>query len=209
MKTGIVLCRSAVLLAIALVLSCARAPEVQPEPAAMPSLPPVPPGFVMKSFQVSMHEEMRKSYGQADEIMTGVFAGTYEDEHKGLVYYFGDFSLFDKQTVSWGPAMDVIVEVRPDTFKPEIIRRQEFIKLIALDRVGICWDFYDGRRSVFLVEGQKNLVFLKVGLAEATNDSLRNLLDAYPVTRECRAVDVFNLMIRRLAEEAKGRSMST
>jgi len=66
----------------------------------------------MKPFQVSMHDEMRKSYDQANEIMIGVFAGTYEDKPHGSVYYFEDFSLFNKETFSWGPAMKVIVEVR-------------------------------------------------------------------------------------------------
>ncbi len=157
----------------------------------------------MKPFQVLMHDEMRKSYDQADEIMIGVFAGTYEDDHHGSVYYFEDFNLFKKETFSWGPAMKVIVEVRSEKFKPEIIRQGEFRNLIALDRVGICWDDYEGRRSVFLVEGQANLVFLKTGLDLAQNKSYRILLDAYPATKECRAVDVFHLMIRRLAEGEK------
>jgi hypothetical protein len=94
--------------------------------------------------------------------------------------------------------MDVIVEVRHGEFKPEIIRRAELKRLVPLDRVGICWDIYEGNRTVFLVEGQKNLVFLKVGLDEANSESCRNLLDAYPTTSECRPVDVFHLMIRRL-----------
>jgi hypothetical protein len=205
MKAPIVLCRGVLLLATALALSCARAPETQTELAAEPALPALPSGFVMSPFQVSMHEEMRESYEQADEIMIGIFAGTYKDKPKRLVYYFGDFSLFDKETFSWGPTMDVIVEVRRGKFEPEIIRQQEFKRLIALDRVGICWDFYEGRRSVFLVEGQKNLVFLTVGLDEGTNESNRYLIDAYPVTRECRAVDVFNLMIRHLVEGERDR----
>jgi len=154
----------------------------------------------MQPFQLSMHEEMRKSYEQADEIMNGVLTGIHEDDDKNIVYYFGDFSLFNKETFSWGQPMDVIVEVRPGEFKPEIIRRQELKRLIPLDRVGICWDFNEGNRSVFLIEGQKNLVFLKVGLNEVTCESYRNLLDAYPVTTECRAIDVFNLMIRHLVK---------
>jgi hypothetical protein len=43
--------------------------------------------------------------------------------------------------------MDVIVEVRPGEFKPEIIRRQDLKRLVPLDTVGICWDFYDGNRG--------------------------------------------------------------
>lgn len=197
-RTRIVFCGSLLLLAAALTVSCARAPEIKPEPAAGPALPAVPPGFVMKSFQVLMSEEMRKSYEQSDEIMTGIFAGSFVDEQNHLVYYFGDFSLFDKETLSWSPPLDVIVEAQPGPFKPEIIGQQEFKKLIALDRVGICWDFYEEKRTVYLVEGQKNLLFLKLGLDEANNTSFRRLVDAYPVTRDCRAVDVFNLMIRHL-----------
>lgn len=203
MKTGIALCRSVLLLAVALALSCGRAPRVQPGPAAEPTLPAVSPGFLMKPFQVSMSEEMRKSYGQADEIMIGIFAGIYEDEQRRLLYYFRDFNLFRKETFSWGPAMNVIVQIQPGRFKPEIIGEREFKRLIALDRVGICWDFYEGNRSVYLVEGQKNLVFLEVGLDDVNSESYRKFIDAYPVTRECRAVDVFNLTIRRLVEGEK------
>jgi hypothetical protein len=203
MKTRIAVCSSIILQAAVLTVSCARAPEVQPQPAARPTLPAVPFGFVMKPFQVSMGEEMQKSYEQADEIMAGIFAGTYEDEQHRLVYYFRDFSLFNKETLSWGPTVEVIVQIQPGRFKPEIIGEREFKRLIALDRVGICWDFYGRNRSVYLVEGQKNLVFLEVGLDEVKSESYRNLIDAYPVTGECRAVDVFNLMIRRLVEAEK------
>jgi len=199
-KTGIVIRGIVLLAAIVLILSCARAPEVEPEPAPRPTPPAVPPGFAMKPFQVSMHEEMRKSYERADEIMTGVLTAIREDDAKNILYYFENFSLFNKETLSWGKPMDVILEVRPGDLTPEIIRRQELKRLVPLDRVGICWDFYEGSRSVYLVEGQKNLIFLKVSLNEATSESFRNLLDAYPATAECRAVDVFNLMIRRLAE---------
>jgi hypothetical protein len=202
-RTGQFICGSALLAAIALIWSCAPAPEIEPEPAPAPTPPAAPPGFIMKPFQVSMHEEMRRSYRQADEIMTGVLTGIYEDDPKNIVFYFADFSLFSKGTLSWGQPMDVIVEVRPGEFKPEIIRRQELKKLVPLDRVGICWDFYEGRRSVYLVEGQRNMIFLKISLNEATSESYRNLLDAYPVTAECRAVDVFNMMIRHLVEGLK------
>ena len=153
-----------------------------------------------------MREEMRKSYERADEIMTGVLTAIRDEDPENIIYYFENFSLFNKETFSWGKPMDVIVEVRPGEFRPEIIRRQELKKLVPLDRVGICWDFYEGSRSVFLVEGQKNLVFLRVGLNEATSESYRTLLDAYPATTECRAVDVFNLMIRHLVEGSEARS---
>jgi hypothetical protein len=74
--------------------------------------------------------------------------------------------------------------------------------LIDLDKTGICWDSYQGDRNVFLVEGKMNLIFLEVGFDEAAGDSYRILLDAYPATDECRAQDVFNLMIQDLVLEA-------
>jgi len=160
----------------------------------------VPPGFTLKPFQMAMSEEMRRSYGRSNEILVGVLAGVRNDEQMGTLYYFDDFSLFDKEAFSWRPTPSVIVEVRPSSVRPEIIRRGEFNKLVPLDRVGICWDYFEGKRSVYLVEGQKNLVFLKVELEETTNNARRNLLDAYPVTRECQAIDVFHLMIRRFVE---------
>jgi len=185
-------------LAAALMTGCAPGPEIQHEPEPEPVEAPPPSGFVMKPFHRSMKEEMRKSYHRADEIIAGVFSGTYQDNKKGLIYYFSDFSRFDKQTLSWGPSQNVIMQVQQDEFKPEIIRRNEFKTLIDLDKTGICWDFYQGNRNVFLVEGRKNLIFLETGFDEATNDSYRNLLDAYPITDECRATDVFNLMIQDL-----------
>ncbi len=187
-------------LAAALMTSCAPRPEVLPEPEPEPvKPPPLPSGFVMKPFHRSMKEEMRKSYDRANEIITGVFSGTHQDKKGGLIYYFSDFSRFDKETLSWGPSQNVIMQVLPDKLKPEIIRRNEFKTLIDLDKTGICWDFYQGNRNVFLVEGKMNLIFLEMGLDEATGNSYRNLLDAYPVTDECRARDVFNLMIQDLA----------
>jgi hypothetical protein len=189
-------------LAAALLTSCAPRPKVLPEPEIEPEKPPPPPsGFVMKSFHRSMKEEMQKLYHRTDEIIAGVFVGTHQDKKNGLIYYFSDFSRFDKETLSWGSSQNVIMQVRPDEFKPEIIRRNEFKTLIDLDKTGICWDFYQGNRNVFLVEGRKNLIFLETGFDEATNDSYRNLLDAYPITDECRARDVFNLMIQDLASK--------
>jgi hypothetical protein len=182
-------------LAAALMTSCAPRPEVLPEPEPVKP-PPSPSGFVMKPFQRSMKEEMQKSYDRANEIVVGVLTDIHQDKKGGLIYYFSDFSRFDKETLSWGPSQNVIMQVRPDKFKPEIIRRNEFKILIDLDKTGICWDFYQGNRNVFLVEGKMNLIFLELGYDEATGNSYRNLLDAYPVTNECRARDVFNLMIQ-------------
>jgi len=177
---------------------CAPGPKVQPEPVEVS--PPFS-GFVMKSFHRSMKEEMRKSYDRADEIVIGVFTGTHKDKKNGIIYYFSDFSVFDKETLSWGPTQNVIMQVQQDEFKPEIIRRNEFKRLIDLDKTGICWDYYEGSRSVFLVEGKMNLIFLETGFDEASSTSYRHLLDAYLVTDECKARDVFDLMIQELIAE--------
>ncbi|MGD8536954.1 MAG: hypothetical protein PVF66_13995 [Candidatus Aminicenantes bacterium] len=172
---------------------CAPGPKVQPEPA---EVSPPPSGFVMKSFHRSMKEEMRRSYDRANEIVIGVFTGTHKDKKNSFIYYFSDFSMFDKETLSWGSTQNVIMQVQQDEFKPEIIRRNEFKRLIELDKTGICWDYYEGSRSVFLVEGKMNLIFLETGFDEASSTPYRHLLDAYPVTDECRARDVFDLMIQ-------------
>ncbi len=184
-----------------LMAGCAPGPKVQPEPEPEPAeAPPTPSGFIMKSFHRSMKEEMRKSYDRANEIVIGVFTGTHKDKNGDLLFYFSDFSVFDKETLSWGPPQNVIMQVRQNELKPEIIWRNEFKKLIDLDKTGICWDFYEGSRSVFLVQGKMNLIFLEMGFDEAISTSYRHLLDAYPVTDECRAKDVFNLMIKDLVE---------
>lgn len=187
-------------LAAMLATSCAPGPRIQPEPEPETELapPPIPSGFIMKPFHRSMSEEMRKSYDRADEIITGVFTGIHHNKEDGLTYYFSDFSRFDKETLSWGSSQNVFIQVRPDKVNPEIIRRNEFKRLIDLDRVGICWDYYQGKRSIYLVEGKKNLIFLEFAFDEASSTSFRNLLDAYPGTNQCRARDVFNLMIRDL-----------
>jgi len=184
-----------------LAASCAPGPKVEPKPEAEkePAPPPSPSGFVMKPFHRALKEEMQNSYDQADEIVIGVFTGIHRDDEDGLIYYFGDFSRFDKETMSWGPSQNVIMQVQPDKVKPEIIKRNEFKRLIDLDRTGICWDYYKGSRSIYMVEGKRNLIFIEFGLSEAGSTSYRNLLDAYPVTDQCRAQDVFNLMIRDLA----------
>lgn len=179
---------------------CALGPKVQPEAEPM-EVTPTPPGFVMKSFHQSMKEEMRRSYDRANEIVIAVFTGTHKDKKNGTIYYFSDFIMFDKETLSWGPTQNVVMQVQQDKFKPEIIRRNEFKRLIDLDKTGICWDYYEGSRSVFLVEGKMNLIFLEMGFDEANSTPYRHLLDAYPVTDECRARDVFDLMIQGLIAE--------
>jgi len=177
---------------------CAPGPKVQPEPA---EVSPSPPGFVMKSFHRSMKEEMRRSYNRANEIVIAVFTGTHKDKKNGTIYYFSDFIMFDKETLSWGSTQNVVMQVQKDKFKPEIIRRNEFKRLIDLDKTGICWDYYEGSRNVFLVEGKMNLIFLETGFDEASSTPYRHLLDAYPMTDECRSRDVFDLMIQELIAE--------
>jgi hypothetical protein len=205
-KIGLYVCLAA--LALVWMKGCAPSPEVVPEPKPEPvKAPPKPSGFVMKSFHRSMKEEMQKSYDRANEIIIGVFTGVHKDKKGGLVYYFSDFSRFDKETLSWGSPQNVIMKVQPDELQPEIIRRNEFKKLIDLDKTGICWDSYQGDRDVFLVEGKMNLIFLEVGFDEATSDSYRILVDAYPSTDECRAKDVFNLMIQDLVSKAASGSL--
>jgi hypothetical protein len=186
-------------LALVSMIGCAQSPEVVPAPEPEPvKAPPASSGFVMKSFHRSMKEEMKKSYDRANEIIAGVFTGIHKEKNGGLVYYFSDFRRFDKQSLSWGSLQNVIMKVQSEEFEPEIIRRNEFEKLIDLDKTGICWDSYQGDRNVFLVEGQINLIFLEVGFDEASGDSYRILLDTYPGTDECQAKNVFNLMIQDL-----------
>jgi hypothetical protein len=161
-------------------------------------LPPPPPaGFVLKPFQRSMSEAMRASYERAGEIAVGVFEGIRRSE-SGTVYYFQDVSLFNKETLAWEPPLDLMMEVRRGRFEPEIIRRDEFKRLLDLDKVGICWDADGAGHTVFLVEGRKNFLFLEPGYDSAAGRSYRDLLDAYPETRECRAADVFLMMLRDL-----------
>jgi hypothetical protein len=174
---------------------CAPGLKVKPELVEVPS---PSSGFVMKSFHQSMKGEMRRSYDRADEIVIGVFTGIHKDKKNGIIYYFSDFSMFDKKTLSWDSPQNVIVQVRQDELKPEIIQRNEFKRLVDLDKSGICWDYYEGSRSVFLVEGKMNLIFLEMGFDETSSTSYWRLLDAYPVTDECRARDVFDLMIQDL-----------
>jgi hypothetical protein len=177
---------------------CAAAPEVQPEPEMKPTPPPVSPDFTLKKHHRAMRTEMRRSYDEADEIIVGIHTGSHEDETDGLTYYFDEFSTFDKATLSWGAEMQVIMEVLPGAMKPEIITRRQFDRLSDLDRVGICWDSYEQTRYVYLVEGQRMLVFLKVSFDEANTRSVRTLIDAYPVTDECNGKTVFDSMIRDL-----------
>ena len=184
-------------LVILFLAGCTTAPEVVPEPE--PKIEPSEPApFTMKPFQLEMTAEMRQSYDQADEIIIGVYAGSHEDESLGLVHYIEDFKSFDKTKREWGEVMKVIVQLQAENPKPEIIKRKEFPRLSDLDKFGICWDSYEGVRYVYLVEGQKMLIFLQTGFDEMRNISYRNLIDVYPDTPICRAKDVFDAMVRNL-----------
>lgn len=143
-----------------------------------------------------MSAEMQISFERADEIILGIYTGSHNDEQIGLIHYFDDFRSFDKTSMSWGQEMKVIVQVQANELNPEIIKRNEFKQLSNLDKVGICWDSYEQTRYMYLVEGQKMLIFLQTGFDEASNRSYRNLIDAYPVTPVCRADEVFNLIIK-------------
>jgi hypothetical protein len=181
-----------------LMVSCASKPEVQPEPEVKPTPPSPPPKFEMKDFHRQMGEEMLKSYEKADEILLCTYTGGHMDELYGLTYYFDDFISFDKTTLSWGPRMQVIVQVLPHELKPELITRQEFKSLSELDKVGICWDDYDQERYYYLIEGEKMLIFLQQDFDEENTRSFRNLIDTYPATKNCNSKAVFDLMVRHL-----------
>jgi hypothetical protein len=194
----------AVFFAVAVLASCVAAPDVRPEPEGE-SAAPAPEPFPMKPFHKEMMEEMRQSYERADEILFGIYAGSHEDERLGRIHYFDNYSTFDKSALSWGPVMKVIVQVQAQEINPEIIEREEFLHLSDLDRVGICWDLYERIRYVYLVEGEKMLIFLQTGFDEVNTRSYRNLIDAYPSTQICLAKDVFDLMIRDIRSEKAGR----
>jgi hypothetical protein len=195
----VILSTSVFFFAIFIISGCAPSPDIQPEPEIKPSTP-APPSFSMKPYHEDMLAEMRVSFIRADEIILGVYSGSYDDEQIGLVHYFENFKSFDKTTMSWGPVMKVIVQVQAQELNPEIIKRNEFPQLSDLDKVGICWDFVGQVRYVYLVEGQKMLIFLQTGYDEMNRQSYRNLIDAYPVTPVCLAKNVFDLMIRDLSK---------
>lgn len=148
-----------------------------------------------------MRDGMRRSFAQADEVVIGIYTGTYTDSPEGRAYYFDQFRFFDKDTWTWGPEMSALLPVLFQDVKPELISAQEFEALSPLDKTGICWDDYEGPRVIFLVEGVPTLLFLKQVFVEIDNTTRRILVDTYPVTKECRAKDIFSLMLRDLAAE--------
>jgi hypothetical protein len=185
-----------VVTAVLISTSCAPAPKIQDEP--VPDIEPEPapdPGFVMKPYHRSMLDEMRKSFEMADEIIIGTYTGNFVDEDQGRAFYFDNFKHFEKATLTWGPLDEILLPVHFESPKPEIITNSEFNKLSNYDKVGICWDYEDQLRFVYLVEGEPNLVFLKRIVDETNNSSYRVLIDTYPVTKDCNAEEVFNRMI--------------
>ncbi len=190
-------------LALLFLFSCASTPVVQPEPEpkVKPSDQPLP-DITLKAHHAAMGEEMSRSYAQADEIILGLHTGSYVDEANGLTYFFENFQTFDKVTLTWGPVMQVVVQVLPRELKPESITQREFKAMTPIDKVGICWDSYEDNRYVYLVEGENTLLFLDLVFDEVTTNSYRYLIDTYPATPDCDATTVFDRMIReRYAEK--------
>ena len=188
---------SAAILAALINYHCAPTSKVEPVPEPTPE-PAVKaePGFSTKPYHNDMKSHMQISFDDADDIIIGVYNGKNDDEEKGTNYYFSDFKRFNKQTLTWGPVVNVVLPVFSQRFKPEIIRAQEFKRLSKLDLMGICWDSYEQKRYVYLIEGQPSLVFLEQKLNEATLNNDRFIIDAYPVTQDCHAEAVFAWMLR-------------
>jgi hypothetical protein len=187
--------------AVLTLVNCAsRPPDVRAEPESKIVVPPAPK-ISLKPFHRSMREEMEKSFEKADEVLIGVYNGTFADGPLGRAYYFDQVLIFNQETWTWGSEMDVLLPILFEKIRPEIIASREFKILSDLDKTGICWDDYEGPRSLYLVEGVSTLVFLRQILDEADNTSRRVLIDTYPLTKECRAKDVFDLMLRERAEK--------
>jgi hypothetical protein len=189
---------------LALVDCAAPAPEVKAEPKVTVSVPPAP-RISLKPYHRSMRDEMARSFDKADEILIGFYTGTYADGPAGRAHYFDRVRNFDKETWAWGPEMDVLLPVLFVDVRPEIIPGREFKTLSALDKTGICWDDYEGPRSLYLVEGIPTVLFLALVLDEPAASTRRILVDAYPVTKDCRADAVFDLMLRERAGPGAAR----
>lgn len=170
-------------------------PEVRTGPGSE-IIVPAAPRISLKPYHRSMRDRMRQSFDRADEIVIGVYTGTYTDGPGGRAYYFDQFRVFNKDTWAWGSVMSALLPVLFGTVQPEIITAEEFKTLSDLDRTGICWDDYEGPRVPFLVEGIQNFLFLQQTFDAADIISRRVLIDTYPVTKECRAKDVFDLVLR-------------
>ncbi len=151
--------------------------------------------IMMKPYHHSMSEEMKISFESADEIIMGVYSGARMDKQNGKIFYFDNFMRFNKTTLRWGPVENVLLPVLSFKFKPKIITREEYKYLNNLDKIGICWDYLEQKRYVYLVEGKRSLVFIEQIVDKEKNSSYRKLLDTYPVTKECNAKIVFDLMV--------------
>lgn len=184
--------------ALALFNCASHPPEVRVEPESKIVVPPAL-RISLKPYHRSMRDEMQKSFDRANEVIIGIYTGSYADGPRGRSFYFDQFKVFRRETWTWGPEMNVLLPILFQDVKPEIITGQEFKSLSDLDKTGICWDEYEGPRVIYLVEGIPTLVFLKQIFDEAENTSRRFLIDTYPVTKECRAKDVFDLMLRERA----------
>ncbi len=181
-------------------VSCtSRPPVVEIETGSTVRVPPEP-DITLKPQHRSMREEMGKAFDRADEIIIGYSTGIPADQPGDPAYYFERFRTFDKNMWTWGPETDALFPVVFKDVRPEIITGREFKNLTALDRIWICWDDYEGPRIVYLVEGVPTLLFLRQVLDDVNNTSERILIDTYPVTADCRAKDVFDLMIRDRAK---------
>ncbi len=172
-----------------------HAPEVLPGPESEIVVPPAP-RIAVKPYHRSMRDGMRRSFERADEIVIADYTGTYTDGPGGRAYYFDQFRTFNNETWTWGPEMSALLPVLFGDVKPEIIASEEFLSLSPLDKTGICWDDYEGPRVVFLVEGIPTMLFLEHSFNETEQALRRIMIDTYPLTKECRAKDVFDLMLR-------------
>ena len=178
-------------------MNCASTPDARTESEAdIKTKIHAEPKIMMKPYHHSMSEEMKISFERAGEIIIGVYTGAHMDKQKGKIFYFENFRRFNKKTLRWGPVENVLLPVLSFELKPKIITREEFKYLSNLDKVGICWDYIEQKRYVYLVEGKPSLVFFEQIVDEENNSSYRNLLDTYPVTKDCNAKVVFDLMVR-------------
>jgi hypothetical protein len=184
-------------LATLLSMNCASTPDARTESEAdIKTEIHAEPKIMMKPYHHSMSEEMKISFERADEIIIGVYTGARMDKQNGKIFYFDNFMRFNKKNLRWGPVENVLLPVLSFKFKPKIITREEFKYLSNLDKVGICWDYLEQKRYVYLVEGKLSLVFIEQIVDEENNSSYRNLLDTYPVTKDCNAKVVFDLMVK-------------
>jgi len=190
---------------LTLVNCASRPPEVRAEPESKIVVPRAPK-ISLKPYLRSMRNEMEKSFEKADEVLIGVYTGTFADGPPSRAYYFDQFRVFNMDSWTWGPEMNVLLPILFAEAKPEVIAGREYKTLSDLDKIGICWDDYEGPRSLYLVEGIPTLVFLKQILDEADNTSRRVLIDTYPLTKECRAKDVFDLMLRERARKQTAKN---